>query len=183
MSTPSALSGPAYLGPDHVQITMPAGSEPTARAFYCGVLGMPEVDKSESLKSRGGLWVSIGLHELHLGIEEPDPESRRHPGVVVETLAPLRSRLAAAGVDTDVDRPPERPGFRRIHFRDPFGNRLEFVEGESRMRVQGAGKAPSISKGKGAWAGSSAFSGLGAYKSRQRLLRPGGLAVTEMGIG
>ncbi len=128
MSIRPASTEPVYIGLDHVQVTIPAGSEAAARAFYCGVLGMPEVEKPESLKARGGLWVGIGPHELHLGIEERQGESRRHPGVVVETLAPLRSRLAEAGIDTAVDRPPERPGFRRIHFRDPFGNRLEFME-------------------------------------------------------
>jgi len=36
-------------------------------------------------------------------------------------LAPLRERLLRAGSDTEVDRPPERPGFNRVHFRDTFG--------------------------------------------------------------
>ncbi len=128
MSTPSALSGPAYLRLDHVQITIPTASEVEARAFYCGVLGMLEVEKPESLKPRGGRWVVISPHELHFGIEEQQGESRRHPGIVLEALAPLRKRLAEAGIDTGVDRPPERPGFLRIHFRDPFGNRLEIME-------------------------------------------------------
>jgi catechol 2,3-dioxygenase-like lactoylglutathione lyase family enzyme len=119
---------PEYEGLDHVQITIPAGGEPAARRFYCEVLGMEEVVKPAALAARGGLWLRIGLQELHIGIEERQPESRRHPGVVVRSLAPLRNRLAGAGIDTEVDRPPERPGFARIHFRDPFGNRLEFLE-------------------------------------------------------
>ena len=119
---------PVYVGLDHVQLTIPAGAEPQAREFYCGVLGMREVEKPEELKPRGGLWLRIGAHEVHLGIEESQAESRRHPGIVLQALAPLRERLAAAGIDTDVDRPPERPGYNRIHFRDPFGNRLEFME-------------------------------------------------------
>jgi catechol 2,3-dioxygenase-like lactoylglutathione lyase family enzyme len=119
---------PVFLGLDHVQITIPAGSEEAARAFYCETLGMAEVEKPDALKPRGGLWLRIGQHEIHLGIEEARGESRSHPGIVVEALAPLRQRLAAAGVDTAVDRPPDRPRFNRIHFRDPFGNRLEFME-------------------------------------------------------
>jgi catechol 2,3-dioxygenase-like lactoylglutathione lyase family enzyme len=122
------VPNPAYLGLDHVQITIPAGSETDARAFYCGVLGMPEVEKPDELKPRGGLWLRIGAHEIHLGIEERQAESRRHPGIILEALAPLRERLSAAGIDTATDRPPERPGYVRIHFRDPFGNRLEFME-------------------------------------------------------
>jgi catechol 2,3-dioxygenase-like lactoylglutathione lyase family enzyme len=117
-----------YVGLDHVQLTIPAGSEDRAREFYCGVLGMPEVEKPEALRSRGGIWVQIGEHELHLGLEDTHPESRRHPGIMVASLTPLRASLSQAGIDTDVDQPPERPGFNRIHFRDPFGNRLEFME-------------------------------------------------------
>jgi catechol 2,3-dioxygenase-like lactoylglutathione lyase family enzyme len=124
----AAVNVPAYLGLDHVQLTIPAAAEGAARAFYCGVLGMPEIEKPDELKPRGGLWLRIGVHEIHLGIEEQQAESRRHPGIVLEALAPLRESLAAAGIDTDVDRPPERPGYNRIHFRDPFGNRLEFME-------------------------------------------------------
>jgi catechol 2,3-dioxygenase-like lactoylglutathione lyase family enzyme len=117
-----------YVGLDHVQLTIPPEAEDRAREFYCGVLGMPELEKPEALRSRGGIWVRIGEHELHLGIEDTQPESRRHPGIVVTSLQGLRERLGAAGIDTEVDRPPERPGFNRIHFRDPFGNRLEFME-------------------------------------------------------
>ncbi|HXH21542.1 MAG TPA: VOC family protein [Dehalococcoidia bacterium] len=119
---------PEYSGLDHVQLTIPQGSESVARRFYVGILGMEEIPKPESLTARGGLWLRIGAHELHLGVEERQPESRRHPGIVVRALDLLRSRLKAAGIDPDVDRPPERPGFNRIHFRDPFGNRLEFME-------------------------------------------------------
>jgi catechol 2,3-dioxygenase-like lactoylglutathione lyase family enzyme len=119
---------PDYLGLDHVQVTIPRGAEPAAREFYCGVLGMEEVPKPPALAVRGGIWLRIGPHELHLGVEEEQPESRRHPGLLVSSLAPLRRRLATVGIDTQVDSPPERPGFTRVHFRDPFGNRLEFME-------------------------------------------------------
>jgi catechol 2,3-dioxygenase-like lactoylglutathione lyase family enzyme len=29
----------------HMQLAMPRGAEATARAFFAGVLGMPEIDK------------------------------------------------------------------------------------------------------------------------------------------
>lgn len=35
-------------GIHHVQITIPKGEEARARAFYCGVLGLRNIDKSES---------------------------------------------------------------------------------------------------------------------------------------
>lgn len=127
---PTAVTAvrPNYLGIDHVQLTIPPGAEDEARAFYCGVLGMAERPKPEALRGLGGIWLACGPHEIHLGVEERQPESRRHAGIVVELLAPLREALTAAGIDTQVDRPPERPGFNRIHFRDPFGNRIELME-------------------------------------------------------
>ncbi len=36
----------------HVNISMPAGSEDLARAFYTGLLGLPEIPKPESLRVR-----------------------------------------------------------------------------------------------------------------------------------
>ena len=36
---------------DHVQITIPIGQEQIAHAFYCGVLGLTEIEKPESLVS------------------------------------------------------------------------------------------------------------------------------------
>jgi len=127
---------PEYLGIDHIQLTIPPGAEDEARSFYCGVLGLPEVEKPALLRARGGIWLRCGVHEIHLGVEVVQHvaeafqlrESRRHPGIDVAALPPLRRRIKAAGIDSDVDHPPERPGFNRIHFRDPFGNGLEFME-------------------------------------------------------
>ena len=36
----------------HVQITIPPGAEDQARAFYCGVLGLREIEKPASLAGR-----------------------------------------------------------------------------------------------------------------------------------
>ena len=55
---------------DHVQITIPVGQEQIAHAFYCGVLGLTEIEKPVSLAGRGGLWLAIGDQQLHIGVEE-----------------------------------------------------------------------------------------------------------------
>jgi catechol 2,3-dioxygenase-like lactoylglutathione lyase family enzyme len=114
------------VGYDHVQVAIPAGGEAAARAFYGGLLGMTEVAKPESLASRGGCWFVAGSAVLHLGVEKPfAPAGKAHPAFVVDALDALRARLEAAGhgcVRTD----NERPGVRRVHTTDPFGNRLEF---------------------------------------------------------
>jgi len=54
----------------HVQITVGPGDEAAARVFYCGVLGLSEVDKPDSLKGRGGFWVESGGQQIHVGVEE-----------------------------------------------------------------------------------------------------------------
>jgi catechol 2,3-dioxygenase-like lactoylglutathione lyase family enzyme len=56
-------------GLHHVQIAVPAGSEPALREFYGGVLGMAEVAKHGGLAARGGAWFRSGAAELHLGVE------------------------------------------------------------------------------------------------------------------
>jgi catechol 2,3-dioxygenase-like lactoylglutathione lyase family enzyme len=113
------------IGIDHVQIAAPPGCEAAARAFYGGLLGLPELPKPEPLASRGGCWFEAGELELHVGVEDPfAPARKAHPGFVVDDLEALRERLAREGIavrdDTDL------PGAVRFYADDPFGNRLEF---------------------------------------------------------
>jgi catechol 2,3-dioxygenase-like lactoylglutathione lyase family enzyme len=110
----------------HVQIAVPPGSEARARSFYVGVLGLAEVPKPPALAARGGLWLSLGDSELHLGVEKAfRPALKAHPAFEVLDLDGLRRRLEAAGVRTEED--GELPGRQRFYAHDPFGNRLEFV--------------------------------------------------------
>jgi catechol 2,3-dioxygenase-like lactoylglutathione lyase family enzyme len=110
----------------HVQLAVPPGSEPAARAFYVGLLGMEEVPKPATLAPRGGLWLALEGTELHLGVEADfRPAAKAHPAFEVDDLDRLRDRLARAGVVTRDD--DLLPGRRRFYAQDPFGNRLEFV--------------------------------------------------------
>ena len=54
---------------DHVQVCIPHGTEDTARQFYIGVLGLPEIEKPEALKPHGGLWLQAGDIQHHLGTQ------------------------------------------------------------------------------------------------------------------
>jgi catechol 2,3-dioxygenase-like lactoylglutathione lyase family enzyme len=115
-------------GIHHVQITVPRGSEPEARQFYSDFLGLPEARKPQNLVSRGGLWLQAGSLQVHIGVEDGVSRSatKAHVAYAVEGLDTWRSKLTAAGVELSEGIPI--PGFRRFEFRDPFGNRVEFIE-------------------------------------------------------
>jgi catechol 2,3-dioxygenase-like lactoylglutathione lyase family enzyme len=44
----------------HVSITIPRGAEDEARAFYCELLGLPEIEEPESLRRCRGTARSFG---------------------------------------------------------------------------------------------------------------------------
>jgi catechol 2,3-dioxygenase-like lactoylglutathione lyase family enzyme len=111
----------------HVQLAMPRGEENRGRVFYAGLLGLVEIPKAASLGERGGLWFRIGALELHLGVEDDfRPAKKAHPGLLVDDLASLVTRLEAAGYATRPDYLLE--GYDRAYVNDPFGNRIELLQ-------------------------------------------------------
>lgn len=124
-------------GLHHVQLAIPEGTEDDAREFYGGVLGLQEVDKPAHLQTRGGCWFRSSTLEVHLGVD-PDfrPATKAHPAFLVDSLDHIGGRLKEAGYEVDHD--TQISGFNRFYSRDPFGNRLEFLEQatgpESRLR-------------------------------------------------
>ncbi|HTR04577.1 MAG TPA: VOC family protein [Thermoanaerobaculia bacterium] len=114
---------------DHVQLAMPRGEEEKARAFYAGLLQIPEVPKPPDLARRGGVWFERGELKVHLGVEADfRPASKAHPAFLVRDLAAFARRLREAGVEVVDD--ARMPGYRRVYVHDPFGNRLELMEPE-----------------------------------------------------
>jgi catechol 2,3-dioxygenase-like lactoylglutathione lyase family enzyme len=116
------------IGIDHVQIMVPAHAVAAARAFYCGLLGLPEVEKPEVLWGRGGFWLQVGDRQLHVGTEEGVERraTKAHVAYAVRDLPAWRQRLAASGVEIGEGVPI--PGYERFEFLDPFGNRVEFIQ-------------------------------------------------------
>jgi catechol 2,3-dioxygenase-like lactoylglutathione lyase family enzyme len=129
------------IGIDHVQITVPANAVAEARAFYCGLLGLREVEKPAALHGRGGFWLQVGDRQVHVGTEEgvARQATKAHVAYAVTGIAQWRSRLAAAGVDL-LDGIPI-PGHDRFEFRDPFGNRVEMIQAVGADRAE-PGAAP-----------------------------------------
>ncbi|MFA9559633.1 VOC family protein [Evansella sp. AB-rgal1] len=112
---------------DHIQLAAPKGSEGRAKQFFVDVLGFDEVEKPGVLKKRGGVWFSLGVTQIHIGIEEPfSPAKKAHPAFEVENLEDLKEHLSKHRIDFSVDN--KLPGANRIFVNDPFGNRLEFLE-------------------------------------------------------
>ena len=114
------------LSIEHVQLAMPPGGEAAARAFYAGLLGIPEVPKPPELATRGGAWFEHGALKIHLAVEADfRPARKAHPALLVRGLRALVERLRAAGVDV---RDEPLAGHDRVYVADPFGNRLELLE-------------------------------------------------------
>ena len=115
------------VGLDHLLLAMPRGKEADARAFYGGLLGLPELQKPANLAARGGVWFALGSQQLHLGVEkEFRPAQKAHPAFLVRDLNALRARLVQHGYTPYEDEPLE--GYARFYVADPFGNRLELLE-------------------------------------------------------
>jgi catechol 2,3-dioxygenase-like lactoylglutathione lyase family enzyme len=113
---------------NHVQITIPVGDEEKAKEFYCGFMGLVEIEKPESLKGRGGFWVGIGDQQIHIGAEAGFDRwtTKAHIAYEVDDLAYWKGQLQKIGIQPDESVPI--PGYDRFEIRDPFGNRLEFIQ-------------------------------------------------------
>ena len=113
----------------HVQVNVPTGKETAARKFYCGVLGLVEIETPEDIIARGGFWLQLGDLQLHIGSEDGvDPhKTKSHIAYQVTDVSYWRAKLAALGMQTSDGIPV--PGIAdRIDFRDPFGNKIEFMQ-------------------------------------------------------
>jgi ribosomal-protein-serine acetyltransferase len=116
------------VGLDHVQVAAPVESEGDAREFYGDLLGLPELEKPEALRGRGGVWFACGVQQLHVGvIDDFAPAMKAHPALRVRQpdLDLIAERLAAAGSTVEWD--DAIPNTRRFYTVDPWGNRVELL--------------------------------------------------------
>lgn len=112
----------------HAQISIPRGAEEAGKAFYCGVLGLAEIEKPEALKPRGGFWLQVGDRQLHVGTEDGVDRhaTKAHLAYTVDDIDAWQAKLEQHGVKI-IEAVPI-PGHRRFEFRDPFGNRVELTQ-------------------------------------------------------
>lgn len=113
---------------NHADIIIPKGSEQIAREFYCGLLGFREIDKPKDLQKNGGLWLQLSDIQIHLSIQNGyDPsKTKAHLAYEVSDLEALKTSLKVRGIGWNENSPV--PGFVRGDIRDPFGNRIEFLQ-------------------------------------------------------
>ena len=112
----------------HAQITIPHGAEAQGRQFYCNLLGLPEVEKPASLQGRGGFWLQVGLQQVHVGVEEnvERAKTKAHLAYQVDNIEIWKKRLQEKDIEIGDSIP--FAGFERFEIRDPFGNRVEFIQ-------------------------------------------------------
>lgn len=119
----------------HINLTIAPGEEAfaEARRFYIDLLGLQELPRPAVTDSgTPGYWLACGNgQEIHISAENEaeklNSASRRHPAFQVSDLEALRQELEAAAVPLQY--PKHTPdGVKRFFARDPWGNRIEFVQ-------------------------------------------------------
>lgn len=113
---------------DHVQIAIPEGGEPAARAFWVDLMGLVEEPKPPVMAARGGAWfVSPDRNvTVHVGVAPTEIGLRKsHPAFTVDNVDEMATLLGANGYDVRWD--TDIPAVRRFHTDDPFGNRIEII--------------------------------------------------------
>lgn len=113
---------------NHADIIIPRGSELKAREFYCDFLGFEEIEKPKNLQKNGGLWLQLSGIQVHLSVQDGyDPsKTKAHLAYEVSDIESLKKGLSERGVIWSENSPV--PGFVRGDIRDPFGNRIEFLQ-------------------------------------------------------
>lgn len=113
---------------DHIQLAAPPDCEEAARTFFVDLLGMRELPKPAALQGKGGCWFRLDDANIHIGVESDfRPAKKAHPAMAVEDLDALAKRFSGAGVEIEWD--DLIPNVRRFFANDPWGNRLEFLQG------------------------------------------------------
>jgi catechol 2,3-dioxygenase-like lactoylglutathione lyase family enzyme len=111
---------------NHIQICIAKGDEEKGREFYCGILGLQEIEKPDILKANGGFWLEMNGIQIHIGTEELQGKSKRHPAFDVENLQQIQKHLLANNIR--IKEGQAIPGYNRFFLFDYWDNRIELME-------------------------------------------------------
>src|SRR3989442_547135 len=102
--------------------------EEAARKFYCETLGIKEAEKPVKLAGRGGFWLQVGGKQVHIGTENGVNRelTKAHLAYEVDDLNEMKQTLQHNQIKL-IDSVPIS-GYDRVEIRDPFGNRVEFIQ-------------------------------------------------------
>lgn len=116
----------------HAQINVPRRDEAKARDFYLKTLGLREIPKPPALRGNGGFWIDLGNVQVHVGLQDgiEPAKTRAHLAYEVDNIDFWKDRLRSLGPEDGAGIPRSR----RFEFRDPFGNRVEFIEFDERVQ-------------------------------------------------
>lgn len=115
-------------GLDHILIEAPAGCEDAARTFFGTVLELTELQKPAPLQKNGGVWFALpDGRQLHIGVT-PDfqPRLKGHAALRTSDVNSVKNHLTRHDIPFKAD---EEAGVPRVFLHDPWGNRLEIVQG------------------------------------------------------
>jgi catechol 2,3-dioxygenase-like lactoylglutathione lyase family enzyme len=118
---------PEISGLDHVAVEVNDMKE--ALEFYTSILGLEEMQTPEEVKAKGVRWLRLpGNQALHI-VETKDSTmpGTAHLAIIVEEVESWEKYLNDHNIETH---PPKFDLYnaKRIFFRDPSGNRIEFVK-------------------------------------------------------
>jgi len=111
---------------DHVYISVPPAKVYDANVFYTQVMGFTPITRPSVFNASQGYWYQLPGMELHIGTEEGTPLSKQHFAMEVADIKAARAHLVANGVQ--ICEEIAIPGRERFTFKDPFGNRIEFLQ-------------------------------------------------------
>ena len=115
---------------DHVSVIVTDVDR--ARAFYAGVLGLPEVPRPKSFDFPGA-WFQVGPEVIHLlGQAAPDSRGRRHFCLWVADVHAAARYLGGRGLPVVWDTKYKIDGVDRFFTDDPDGNRIEIQGADSK---------------------------------------------------
>ena len=117
------------IGLSHVNVTVPAALEASAKHFYEDVLGLARIPKPEGTRQNMGAWYQLGGIQLHLSVEDDvhNEVSDRHVCYQVADIDVAALQFRNVGVEIIADGRPVH-GQSRFFVRDPGGNLIEITQ-------------------------------------------------------